>query len=79
MGEDNPLSLITQGGVNMVDNIKILIPILLLEGILLLTSLIHVLKHPNYKFGNKIMWIFIVVFIQIIGPIVYFTIGRGED
>lgn len=59
--------------------LPIIIPIFLIQVILAITALVHVLKHPNYKFGNKIMWIIIVLFIQIIGPIIYFLFGRGEE
>lgn len=56
-----------------------LIPLVIAEFVLAMTALIHVLKHPNYRFGNKVMWIVIVLLIQIIGPVVYFLIGRGEE
>ena len=56
-----------------------LIPLVIAEFALAMTALIHVLKHPNYRFGNKVMWIVIVLLIQIIGPGVYFLIGRGEE
>ena len=56
-----------------------LIPIIILELALAITALVHVLKHPNYKFGNKILWIIVVLFIQIIGPVVYFLFGRGDE
>ena len=56
-----------------------LILLVIAEFALAMTALIHVLKHPNYRFGNKVMWIVIVLLIQIIGPVVYFLIGRGEE
>ncbi len=56
-----------------------LIPVVILELALAITALVHVLKHPNYKFGNKILWIIVVLFIQIIGPVVYFLFGRGDE
>ncbi|MFA7672804.1 MAG: PLD nuclease N-terminal domain-containing protein [Clostridia bacterium] len=56
-----------------------LIPLLVAELALGITALIHVLKHPNYRFGNKVMWAIIVMCVQIIGPIVYFIFGRGEE
>lgn len=59
--------------------LPILIPVIIVEWILAIIALVHVLKHPNYKFGNKVMWILIVLLIQIIGPVVYFVFGRGED
>jgi len=59
--------------------LPLLIPLVILQFALGITALIHVLRHPAYRFGNKVMWVIIVVFIQIIGPIIYFTLGRGED
>ncbi|MBE6082276.1 MULTISPECIES: PLDc N-terminal domain-containing protein [Tissierellales] len=56
-----------------------LIPLIIAELVLAVTAFIHVIRHPHYRFGNKIMWSFIVLFIQIIGPIIYFVFGRGED
>ncbi len=56
-----------------------LIPILIVELALAVTALIHVLRHPRYRFGNKVIWVLVVLFIQIIGPVVYFAIGRGEE
>ncbi len=56
-----------------------LIPLIIAELALMITALIHVLKHPNYRFGNQIMWIVIVIFIQIFGPLFYFLVGRGEE
>lgn len=63
----------------LMDNLALLIPYILLEFILAITALIHVLKHQNYRFGNKVIWIIVVLFIQIIGPVCYFIFGRGED
>jgi hypothetical protein len=40
---------------------------------------VHVLRHKNYRFGNRIVWVIIVVFFQILGPIFYFMVGKGED
>lgn len=59
--------------------LPVLLPVILIELVLMLTALVHVLRHPNYRFGNKIIWIIVVVFIQIIGPIIYFVFGRGEE
>jgi hypothetical protein len=56
-----------------------LLPLLVVELALMLTALLHVLKHKKYRFGNQMLWVFIVVLIQIIGPLLYFTIGRGDE
>ena len=59
--------------------LPILIPIVVLEIGLMIYALSHVLRHNNFKFGNKTMWIVIVVLIQIIGPILYLTIGKDNE
>lgn len=63
----------------LVEYLPFLIPLIIIEWILAITALIHVLRHPHYKFGNKSFWIVVVLFVQIIGPIVYFVFGRGEE
>ena len=62
----------------IMEYLPILIPIIILELTLTIASLVHVLKHKNYKFGNRTFWI-IMSFVQIIGPVVYFVFGRGEE
>ena len=61
------------------NQLALLLPVIILEFILAITALIHVIKHQNYRFGNKFIWILVVLFIQIIGPIFYFVFGRGEE
>ena len=56
-----------------------LVPLILLELAFAITALVHVLRHPSYRFGNKVFWAIVVCVIQFIGPILYFTIGRGEE
>lgn len=56
-----------------------LIPLVIVELGLAIAALVHVIRHPHYRFGNRTLWIIVVLFIQIIGPVVYFAFGRGED
>lgn len=63
----------------ILDNLPILIPLIVVQVALGLIALIHVLRHPHYRFGNKIMWAVIVLIFNLIGPIVYFVFGRGEE
>ncbi|MCC0696009.1 PLD nuclease N-terminal domain-containing protein [Clostridioides sp. ES-S-0048-02] len=64
---------------NLMEYLPLLLPVIILNLILVITVLIHIIKHPNYKIGNKAIWIILVLFISIIGPILYFTIGRGDE
>ncbi len=63
----------------LMEYLPFLIPVIIIELALAITALVHVLKHPVYRFGNKVMWIVIVLIVQIIGPVVYFVFGRGEE
>ena len=63
----------------LLEYLPVLLPIIIIEWILAITALVHVIRHPHYRFGNKVVWILVVLFIQIIGPVVYFAFGRGED
>lgn len=62
-----------------IEYLPILLPLFLAELLLALTALIHVLRHPNYRFGTKYFWIPAVLLLQFIGPVAYFLFGRGED
>ncbi|MFD1672677.1 PLD nuclease N-terminal domain-containing protein [Agrilactobacillus yilanensis] len=62
----------------LLDNLPLLIPLVILEFGLMIAAVVHVLKHPQYRFGNKVLWLVIVIFFQIIGPVFYFMFGRGE-
>ncbi|MBD3948353.1 PLDc_N domain-containing protein [Tuanshanicoccus lijuaniae] len=59
--------------------LPVIIPIVILELGLMIYALSHVLKHERYKFGNRALWILIVVLVQIIGPILYLTVGKEND
>lgn len=61
-----------------LEYLPFLLPLIILQFGLAIFAVIHVLKHPRYRFGNQLMWIIIVLFIQLIGPVVYFAFGRGE-
>lgn len=62
----------------LIEYLPFLIPIVIIELALTIAALVHVLTHRNYKFGSRTLWV-ILSFVQIIGPIIYFVFGRGED
>ncbi len=56
-----------------------LIPLILLEMALLIYTLRHILTHSNYRRGNRVLWIIVVVAgMQFIGPVLYFLLGKEE-
>jgi len=62
----------------ILEFLPFLIPLILLQVGLTLASLISAARRQNFRRGNRVLWI-IVSFISIIGPILYFTIGRGDE
>lgn len=56
-----------------------LVPLAIAQVALAVIALVHIIRHPNYRFGNKVMWIIIVCCVQLIGPVIYFVFGRGQD
>jgi hypothetical protein len=64
---------------NLAEYLPFIIPLAIVELTLAITALIHVLRHPKYRFGSKPVWILVVLVVEIIGPVVYFVFGRGEN
>jgi len=56
-----------------------IIPLAILQLGLMTAALIHIFTHSTYKLGNRILWVIVSVVVSTIGPILYFTIGRGDE
>ena len=63
----------------IIKYLPVFLPLIVIELALALTALVHVVRHPHYRFGNKAVWILVVLLIQIIGPVLYFAMGRGDE
>lgn len=62
----------------IIPYIPMLLPIILIHLILAAVALIQILKHGNYRGSNRWIWCAVVLFIQIVGPIIYFLAGRDD-
>ena len=51
--------------------LPLLVPVLLIDIALAVAAVRHILRHPHYRFGNKTMWLVIVV--------VLLLFGKGEN
>ncbi|MFD1170955.1 PLD nuclease N-terminal domain-containing protein [Oceanobacillus picturae] len=56
----------------------IVAPFLIIQAILMVIALIDLIKADNVN-GRKVIWVFIVVVLNTIGPIAYFIFGRRND
>ncbi|MBN1179553.1 MAG: PLDc_N domain-containing protein [Anaerolineae bacterium] len=55
----------------------LLVPIVLIQFGLLAVALIDLIRRERTK-GPKWAWALVIVFVNLIGPIVYFVFGREE-
>jgi len=59
--------------------LAILVPILLIQLGLLVIALYDLTRPTRrVKGDNKVVWALIIIFINVIGPILYFLVGRED-
>ena len=58
--------------------LPLLIPLFIVQLGLMIFALIDLIKREKTK-GPKWLWVIIVVFVNMIGPIIYFVAGREEE
>jgi len=63
----------------LIEYWPLLVPYFVLLILLDISALVHLFKQDRVRFGTKGIWVCIILFIQILGPILYFTIGRGDE
>jgi hypothetical protein len=68
-----------QGFDLLVKYLPVLIPIVVLELGLMAGALVHLLRRKAVRRGSVALWVVLIVLIQIIGPALYFLIGREEE
>ncbi|MDW7650720.1 MAG: PLD nuclease N-terminal domain-containing protein [Bacillota bacterium] len=54
-------------------------PLLAFQVIMMVAALISIARRGETKKLPKLVWVMIVVFINILGPILYFMLGKGES
>ena len=57
--------------------LPLIIPIAAIQLILLVVALIDLSKQEKTR-GPKMLWVFVILLVNFIGPILYFVIGRDE-
>ncbi len=64
---------------NMSDHLPVLIPLIVLQLVLIILAVRDILKQEQFKFGSRILWLFIACFVSLIGPILYFAFGKEDQ
>ncbi len=55
-----------------------LIPVIVLQVALMLVALIDLLRRERTR-GPKWVWLLVILFVNLFGPIAYFILGREEE
>jgi hypothetical protein len=60
--------------------LALIVPLVVIQLILLIWGLYDLTRPGRQVRGdNKIIWALVIIFINIIGPILYFLVGRREE
>jgi hypothetical protein len=58
----------------------LILPLILLQVALLIAALIDVTRPGRRVRGdNKLIWVLIIIFVSLFGPLLYFLVGREES
>jgi hypothetical protein len=58
--------------------LPLLIPLIALQVILMIAALLDMRRRETLR-GPKWLWILVVIFGEMIGPIAYFAVGRKDE
>jgi hypothetical protein len=62
----------------IIDLLPLLLPLLVLELGLMIGALVHLLRRKKVRRGSVALWVVLIVVLNIIGPVLYFLIGRED-
>ena len=63
----------------IIEFLPFLIPLVIVQFGLLGYTIYHIMTHNTYKRGNRTLWLVIViVFMNYVGPILYFLLGKED-
>ena len=64
---------------DLKEYLPFIIPLAALQLGLMIAALVSIFKHKEYKTGNRALWVVITLLVSMIGPILYFVLGKEED
>ena len=62
----------------IMEYLPLLIPVFLIELTLMVIALVDLLRREKTQ-GPKWVWLLVILFVQIFGPIAYMIFGRQEE
>ena len=73
-----PTTPLSQEFHTIVSMLPFLIPLYVIQLALMVIALIDLFKRENMKSSTRLIWVFVIVLINTIGPIVYLLAGRKD-
>ena len=61
------------------DMLPWLIPLIIIQLTLMIIALVDLVRRQKVRGDSKVIWALIIIFINLVGPIVYLIGGRGEE
>ena len=58
--------------------LQLILPIVLLNVILIIAAMVDLFRAERTN-GPKWLWVPIILFVQLFGPVLYFVVGRKRD
>ena len=68
----------TDSMAKLVQYLPYIIPLVLLQLILLIVALVDLVRREKTRWLPKWAWAIIIIFGELVGPIIYFIFGREE-
>lgn len=62
----------------VVKYLPLIIPLFVIQLGLMVAGLVDLIKREKTR-GPKWVWFLVVIFVNMIGPIIYFVVGREEE
>jgi drug/metabolite transporter (DMT)-like permease len=62
---------------NLIQYLPYIIPLVILQLILLIVALLDLAKRERTR-GPKWLWVILIILGELVGPILYFVIGRED-
>ncbi|HDR3338150.1 TPA: PLDc_N domain-containing protein [Bacillus anthracis] len=63
--------------IDIMAFLPIILPVIAVGALLVLSAFIDLYRHRKTR-KNVLVWTFIILFVNILGPILYFVIGRKD-
>ena len=62
----------------ITDMLPFLIPLFILQLALMVIALIDLFKREGMKSNTRLIWVFVIILINVFGPIAYLVFGRKD-